>query len=104
MMQRQERKNFLGLKEMREAHRQWLNDFGWAQEYAWHDQPHASCSCTPGGKWRLQSFGYYLASDWNHRLYQSHRCSKCGMMVQHNQLCNQEGRPEGLITRLVIIP
>jgi len=104
MLQRQELKAFLGMKEMQEAHAQWLNDFGWSTDYAWHDHPHASCSKLPGGKWKLKSFGYYLASDWHHRLYQSHRCSKCGMMVQHNQMCDSEGKPEGLIMRLVITP
>lgn len=104
MLERQERKNFPGLKEMREGHTQWLMDHGWSLDYRWHDQPHASCKCVPGGKWRLQGFGFYLASDWHYRLYQSHRCSKCHMLVQHNQSCNSEGQPEGLITRLVIVP
>jgi hypothetical protein len=104
MLQRQELKSFPGLKEMQEAHRQWLADFGWSQEYAWHGHPHAACSRVPGGTWQLKSFGYYLAADWQHRLYQSHRCSKCGMMVQHNQVCDSDGKPQGLITRLVVIP
>jgi len=104
MLQRQELKSFPGLKEMREAHKQWLADYGWSPEYAWHGEPHAACKLTPGGTWRLKSFGYYLASDWQHRLYQSHRCSKCGMMVQHNQLCDKDGKPMGLINRLVVIP
>jgi len=83
MLQRQERKAFPGMKEFHEAHIQWLKDFNWPLEYAWSSHDHAACAHTPGGTWKLQSFGYYLASDWNHRLYQSHRCTRCGMMVQH---------------------
>lgn len=104
MNQRLQRKDFLDDKEMDQAHVQWLLDFGWPVEYHWNNEPHASCKHVPGGKWKLQSFGYYLASDWKHRLYTSHRCSRCGMLVQHNQLCSDDGKPEGLITRLVIVP
>lgn len=103
-VQRFERKGFLSMKDMQEAYLQWLDDFGWSREYAWDSKPHAACAKTPGGKWILKGFGHYLAADWNHRLYQSYRCSKCGMMVQHNQLCDADGKPQGLITRLVVVP
>ena len=99
-----DKKSFPGLKEMRESHAMWLIDHQWSSDYQWDGHAHAACKCVPGGTWKLQGFGYYLASDWHYRLYQSHRCSKCHMLVQHNQLCDENGTPSGLITRMVVTP
>lgn len=104
MFQRIERKDFPGLKEMREGHAQWLMDHGWSLDYRWHDQPHASCKNSFDAKWKLEGYGFYLAADWQYRLYQSHRCPKCKTLVMHSQICDNEGHGSGIIRREVFLP
>lgn len=104
MYERIERKRFSSKGEYKEAFTQWLIDRSWSLDYRWDGENHAACSRVPGGKWSLQSYGFYQAADGLYRLYASHRCTKCGMMVQHQQRCDENGNGVGLIGRMVIIP
>lgn len=104
MHKRITRKSFLSMKEMIEGHKQWLLDYGWSLDYMWHKKDHKSCTVFGGGMWMLQGYGFYQGADGLHRLYTSHRCSACGTMVQHNQMCTYDGAPEGDIQRLIVTP
>ncbi len=92
------------LKERKEAHRQWLLDQGWSLDYQWDGHDHASCTRVPGGRWKLAGWGLYQASDWNWRVYSAHRCTGCGMMVQHSQTIDQASGVRMEIQRQIITP
>jgi len=104
MHQKNSIKEFPLLKERREAVSAWLTQQGWSLDYQWEKQPHSACRDVPGGVWKDMAWGFYLANDWKYRLYISHRCTKCGIMVQHSQVCDNEGKGMGAITREVFIP
>lgn len=92
------------MKEMREKAADWLREHNWPKEHLWDGERHASCKASNTAKWRVMGFGYYLASDWRYRLYMSHRCPSCGIMVQHTEICDEHGNGEGIITRQVVTP
>ena len=92
------------MKEFREGLDAWLLGHGWSLDYHWDGKPHAACAAAYDAKWRLEGYGFYLAADWHYRLYVSHRCPKCGTMVQHTQICDDEGRGAGIISRNVFLP
>src|SRR6187402_3637211 len=97
--QKTERKDFPSMKEFREGLDAWLMGHGWALDYHWDGKPHAACHAAYDAEWKLQSYGFYLASDWHYRLYVSHRCPKCGVMVMHSQICDENGHGTGIISR-----
>lgn len=101
MYQRIERPNYQSRKEYLEAYRAWLKDRAWPEELVWDNIRHASCPHTPEGSWKLMSYGFYQGADWRYRFYVSHRCTRCGLMVQHMQLCDDEGNGTGAITRQI---
>lgn len=104
MRLRNTRKDFLSMKEFEEGLRDWMFQNGWSFDHDWNNAPHKACSHTPGGNWKLQSYGHYEASDWLWRNYVSYRCNKCGMLVQYNQVFAEDGQPLNAISRLVIVP
>jgi hypothetical protein len=104
-MAMQKTKKMLPLKaERKETVAAWLRDVGLPGELNWDGEKHASCPCLTPGNWVFMSFGDYQGADWQHRLYISHRCSRCGIMVQHNQVLPVEGAARPALQRLVVLP
>lgn len=104
MIERIERKNFPSMKEFEDGFRQWRIERGWSENIEWSDALHKRCDHCPQGTWRLKGYGHYQAADWQYRYYASFRCSKCGIMVQFNQVCVAENQDAQPIHRLVIVP
>jgi hypothetical protein len=100
----QDLKKFPSKEEMRQSYVDFLTKREWPLELQWDGQKHVSCPSKGQGYWRLQSFGFYQGSDWQHRWYVSHRCSKCGTMVQHSQIANDDGSPASTLRRDVYVP
>jgi hypothetical protein len=92
------------MKEFEEGFAQWLRERGWSLSINWSDAEHKACTHNPHGNWKLKGYGYYQAADWQHRYYASMRCTKCGMMVQFNQIATDENQDAQPVQRLVVVP
>lgn len=98
------RKDFPGIKEMREAARQQIKDWGWPDKYYRDEMPHKACSHVPQGSWKIQGFGMYQNADWQWTRYVAYRCPKCGWMIQVNQFIDQNSEETGSIHVLEVQP
>lgn len=103
-MQRLERKSFPSNKEFVESHSHWLREVGWSDDYHWNREAHASCKHTPSGMWMLKGFGCYETAPGEWRLYTSHRCSKCGIIVMHSQPVTAALKPLAPVGRSIYLP
>jgi hypothetical protein len=104
MAMRNSRKDFPSMKEFGEGFEQWLIDRQWSLNINWMDQKHHACKHSPSGNWKLQGYGHYEAADYTWRNYASFRCTKCGIMVQFNQVFSDDDQAKQPVQRLVIVP